>query len=159
MITFIENFENYSIDADGNVYNNITSRKLKPFYNPDGYVLYKLYKDKKAYTLKAHRLVALTFIPNPDNKAQVNHINGNKEDNRVENLEWVTKSENQIHAHKTGLQSKLGERLPCLKISPDCFLLEVFYSKIKASESTGIPRKQIHKSIKNKKLAGGYLWQ
>lgn len=54
-------------------------------------------------TVKCHRIIATAFIPNPYNKPQVNHINGIKSDNRIENLEWVTRSENAIHAHKTGL--------------------------------------------------------
>lgn len=154
----INGFENYLIDEGGNVYSKLRNKKLKHFSNPDGYLLYKLYKDKKPFTIKIHRLVAEAFIPNPDNKPQVNHINGIKTDNRLINLEWVTKSENQKHAHKTGLQKKLGERLPCLKISPDGFLLEVFYSKSIAAKITGISRKNIHKSIKNNKIKGGFLW-
>ncbi len=155
----IAGFPDYQVSNLGNVFSIRANKILKKFSNPDGYVLYKLYEGKKPSTLKAHRLVALNFIDNPTNKTQVNHKNGIKSDNNLSNLEWVSKSENQIHAHKTNLQTKIGERMPCLKISPDGFLLEVFYSKSKAAEITGIPRKQIYKSIKKDKLIGGYLWR
>lgn len=69
----------------------------------NGYLLIKLCKNGDAKHKSVHRIVAETFIPNPQNKSQVNHINGNKKDNRIENLEWATMSENIRHAYKNNL--------------------------------------------------------
>ena len=72
----------------------------KPFKNRDGYLVATLYNGRKKSRTGAHRLVAMAFIPNPDNKPQINHKNGIRTDNRPENLEWVTCSENNLHRRR-----------------------------------------------------------
>jgi hypothetical protein len=83
----------------------IKEKQLKLRLNKAGYYQINTNKTKKVKTFLVHRLVALAFIPNPENKPQVNHINGIKSDNRVENLEWCTRSENTIHSYNIGLQN------------------------------------------------------
>ena len=74
-----------------------------------GYKKVELVKNGKKKSYKVHRLVAMAFIDNPENKPQVNHIDGNKINNHVDNLEWVTSSENCIHAYNTGLNPNKKE--------------------------------------------------
>lgn len=85
-------------------------KELKQFKNERGYLCVVITKDKNTKIKKVHRLVAETFIDNPQNKPQVNHIDCNKENNDVSNLEWCTNSENMLHAYKNGLAH--GNRFP-----------------------------------------------
>ena len=79
---------------------------LKPRFMNAGYLIVNIHKERKMKSVSIHRLVAETLIPNPENKREVNHINGNKTDNRIENIEWCTSSENKTHAITTGLNTK-----------------------------------------------------
>lgn len=100
----------YSIDIFGNVIKLSTNQEMKPHQNRQGYIKVSLSKDKKQKEYFVHRLIAEAFIPNPQHKDQVNHIDGNKDNNVVWNLEWVTSKENNIHAADTGLV-KSGKRV------------------------------------------------
>lgn len=90
----INDYKNYMIDEDGNIYNTITKQYLKGSVGEHGYKYYRLSKDGKKKMFYAHRLVAETFIPNPNSLPVVNHIDGNKLNNNVNNLEWVSYSDN-----------------------------------------------------------------
>ena len=96
----------YHVSSEGRV-KNAYGHVLKPETAKNGYKRVTFFDRKK---FQVHRLVALAFIPNPDNKEVVNHRNGVKADNRVENLEWVTWSENEKHAYATGLKYVSDER-------------------------------------------------
>lgn len=116
----IKDFEGlYQISNLGRV-KSIRFRKekiLKPFPTVSGYLMVDLRKNKKSKYISIHRLVAIAFILNEKNKPEVNHINGIKADNRVENIEWSTRSENVKHAYKMGLMCKKGMNHSRLKLN------------------------------------------
>lgn len=139
----------------------IVPRIMKVSYKSNGYLTVYLYDRHST----CHRTVAEAFIPNPENKPQVNHINGDKTDNRVENLEWCTNGENQIHAYKIGIKKrKYGKDNINSKITIqyDLQMNEIarFASVGEASRITGISNSNIARCCRNKlKTAGGYIWK
>ena len=92
--------ETYKVSNTGRVINIVTGRELAQRGNGNGFIRIELWKNKKGRKHYVHRLVADAFIPNPDCKPEVNHIDGNRSNNRIDNLEWVTSSENTRHAIK-----------------------------------------------------------
>ena len=104
---------NFVVYPDGEIY-NLFGKRLKYSVNPNGYRIITV--NRKAYTF--HRIVATLFIPNPDNKPFINHIDGNKKNNAVSNLEWCTPKENAQHAERTGLTHHArGERVHTSKLT------------------------------------------
>lgn len=104
----ITNFENYSISNKGRVWSNYKKGFIKNRLNSkDPYPFVGLSKNNKTIVIRVHRLVAKHFIQNLESKPEVNHIDGNKLNNDVTNLEWVTRKENQQHAVKIGLRDAL----------------------------------------------------
>lgn len=93
----------YTVDTLGRVYSKISKKYLKPFINSNGYYLVDLHHKKKSHTMQLHRIVAIAFIPNPDLLPTVNHKDGDKSHNYVENLEWMSQLDNVRHAWATGL--------------------------------------------------------
>jgi hypothetical protein len=93
--------EGYSISNTGKFRNDKTGKILKPSIGSTGYYVVNIKPNGrigKSYSLKIHRLIAEAFIPNPENKPQINHKDCNRLNNNIENLEWVTNKENNIHA-------------------------------------------------------------
>ena len=98
----LKDFPDYFINMDGDIFSDKFGKmsKMKPGLNSCGYCRVDLYKNGKGYTRKIHRLLAQTFLPNPENKRCVDHINRKCDDNRLENLRWSTRSENSRNITK-----------------------------------------------------------
>lgn len=104
--------DDYEITKEGKIFNKKWGRYVKPQPNGMGYLRVRI----GGKLMFVHRLVAEKYIPNPENKPQVNHIDGNPKNNSVDNLEWVTQEENMAHAVRTGLQPT-GENHPMAKLN------------------------------------------
>lgn len=141
---------------------NYPSKVLLTETTKDNYQRIVLMKDGVKTRYQAHRLVALTFIPNPDNKPLINHIDGNKSNNVVTNLEWCTASENMIHADNTGLrdmsnhQPSNSKKIKCIETG------EIFASYAKAVKWLGKSNTSVSTLVRGTRVYGkafGYHWE
>ncbi len=134
-----------------------------------GYCAVNLCKDGNHVSMKIHRLVAIAFIPNPENKPEVNHKRGVKTDNHRTELEWSTKSENITHSfnngfHTVGIFGEFGSKNPKSKpvsqFSKDGTFINTFSSQREAFRMTGVDQSMIWHCCNGRLKSGGsYLWQ
>lgn len=159
----IEGFTHLIAFSNGIIQNKNNNNIVTGSFDGNYYRIKPSYKNKKGIvpSLSAHRIIALTFIPNPDNKPYVNHINGNKKDNSVSNLEWVTQKENVQHAHETGLiKPYYRETYIVLQLNFDGTIIKKFDNISQAEEiaGKGIRTTCCNYTKKIYSLSNGYSW-
>lgn len=146
----IDGKDNYSVSNDGMIRNDKTGRILKLYKGTSGY--YQVMLGRKTTPLYVHRIVANGFIENPCNLPQVDHINGDKTDNRVENLRWVSVSEN---CWSFGYKERREHRMKKVKATNGEMVL-IFASRTEAAEHFGLTKSTIAygKTFKKGKMKG-----
>ena len=148
----------YSVSTQGEVRKDTTNYILSQSSQQD-YKFVGLIINGKQKRMRVHRMVALAFIDNPDNKPYVNHINGNRSDNNVENLEWVTPSENTQHAVDTGL-FKSGRARAVVQYNLNGEQMATFESASEAARQTGGSQSKITMCCRRQRdSANDYQWR
>ena len=155
----IEGFENYEVSNLGRVRNIESGKTLKPSLQKNGYLRHGLSKNNKKKYLYLHRVLATAFIDNPERKPCVNHIDENKTNNDLSNLEWCTVKENMRHGTRTKrIAEKLSQKVIQLDLNNN--VLNVFKSMRQAGRETGVSATSISACCSGKvKSAGGYKWR
>jgi hypothetical protein len=147
------------VDFEDGRYANYKGKLIKKVVNSNGYYVSTLWKNSKSKTVYIHRLVAEYFILNPDNKKFINHIDGNKLNNTIENLEWVTQLENSKHAQQTGLTPKTHCAKPVKQYDLQNNLIATFGSYYEAAKTTGFTSSKIGLVVSGKrKTHKGFIW-
>jgi len=155
----IKDYENYEVSDQGRVRNKKTGRILKPWKCTSGYLEVYLASNGKHEVKLIHRLVAQSFLSNPNNYPQVNHRDEDKTNNTVDNLEWCT---SQYNANYGSRNKKVSESrsIPILQLDLKGNFISEYESGVEAERITGIYRQNISRCCSGKyKSAGGYLWK
>lgn len=118
MYKVIKEYPNYAISESGTIINLKTKQIKSQYVGSTGYYMVSFSKCNKSKPNRVHRLLATAFIPNPNNKPHVNHKDGNKLNNCLTNLEWVTHKENMKHAFENGLANNTGVNNGMSKLTP-----------------------------------------
>ena len=148
----------YSVSTEGEVRKDTTNYILSQSSQQD-YKFVTLLINEQQKRMRVHRMVAMTFIENPDNKPYVNHINGIRYDNNVENLEWVTQSENIQHAVRTGLMQN-GRKKAVIQYNLNGDRMATFESASEAARQTGGSQSKITMCCKRQReTANDYQWR
>lgn len=148
----------YSVSTEGEVRKDTTNYILSQSSQQD-YKFVTLLINGQQKRMRVHRMVAMTFIENPDNKPYVNHINGIRYDNNVENLEWVTQSENIQHAVRTGLMQS-GRKKAVIQYNLNGDRMATFESATEAARQTGGSQSKITMCCKRQReTANDYQWR
>lgn len=152
----IDGFDMYEVNSQGQVRRK--AQLLKPGSIPSGHLTVALCKGKgKPKSMYVHRLVALAFLSNPSEKPLVNHKNGNPKDNRLENLEWATYSENIIHGYRSNGRRTPSE-LKVIAVNSDGEIIMSFRSGADAAKLFGVTTAAIWSAIRRKGTCAGYKW-
>ena len=157
----IDEFPSYLISNQGDVKNKRTGYIKKPGVGKRGYVVFSMEKEGKLYLRTQHIMLARTFIPNPLDKPYVNHKDGNKQNNSMDNLEWVTAGENLLHARRTGLHNSDGDKRTA-QYTLDGKLVAIYKSASEAARRLGIGLSGITRVASGNtksKTYKGFIWR
>jgi hypothetical protein len=136
--------------------NKKTNRQLKLYRSKVGYIVVDIFENNKRTKYYLHRLLAIHFIPNPENKREINHKDGNKLNNSFDNIEWVTPSENRLHAYSTELTKGTPRKTSNaeLQIILNKFLAGITITQLAKEAKVGLSRLSIH--LKQYAISIGY---
>ena len=148
-VTVLRDHPDYGATKTGKIYSHKSGKwkELKPQSDTDGYLQVRIFDRGRGRLTFVHRLVAETFIDNPNGYSEVNHVNGNKKDNRFSNLEWCTRSGNIRHAHDTGL---VRTRTPISLTNIHTNEERIFKGQHEASRELGINQGNLNHALKRK---------